>query len=110
LKSFWNSNRFTFPTSTSTGIKTKIQVSQMTAHCLTKAGKGHWLTLREDQVKAKGKGIPTTYWLCITKMKSIGSDVTSSTGHNGSRNVEWLDDPESSYQHQRQQQLESKLC
>ena len=47
----------------STGSRDRIQVSQETADLLVEAGKGRWLTLREDIVIAKGKGEMTTYWL-----------------------------------------------
>ena len=40
----------------STGVRGKIQVSEMTAHLLQKSGKEHWLEPREDMIKAKGKG------------------------------------------------------
>jgi hypothetical protein len=38
-------------------------VSFETAELLENAGKGHWLTEREDLVFAKGKGCLKTYWL-----------------------------------------------
>ena len=47
----------------SNGIKGKIHVSQQTADELTKIGKGHWLTPREDLIEAKGKGKLQTYWV-----------------------------------------------
>lgn len=40
----------------STGMPTKIQLSQETTDLLLAAGKGHWVTQREDKVIAKGKG------------------------------------------------------
>ncbi|KAL7569394.1 hypothetical protein ACA910_010478 [Epithemia clementina (nom. ined.)] len=47
----------------STGIVSKIQISQSTADLLKKAGKGHWITKREGKVEAKGKGMIQTYWV-----------------------------------------------
>mmetsp|Transcript_18031 Transcript_18031/g.27936 ORF Transcript_18031/g.27936 Transcript_18031/m.27936 type:complete len:1210 (-) Transcript_18031:105-3734(-) len=49
----------------STGIKGRIQVSQATADILSKVGKAHWLTPREDTVEAKGKGVMKTYWMAL---------------------------------------------
>jgi class 3 adenylate cyclase len=43
----------------SNGVKGRIQVSQATADELINAGKGNWLTTREDVVMAKGN-----YFLC----------------------------------------------
>jgi class 3 adenylate cyclase len=61
----------------STGKRDKIHISQETAEYLTKAGKQHWLTLREDKVTAKGKGELTTYWLHVTRPKKRGSSIAS---------------------------------
>ena len=47
----------------STGAPNRIQVSLDTADLLTAAGKGHWLSQREDRVFAKGKGEMQTYWV-----------------------------------------------
>jgi hypothetical protein len=60
----------------SNGCVGRIQVSQSTADLLFANGKGHWLTPREDLVKAKGKGLLQTYWCCIPK--SSGSSRTFS--------------------------------
>jgi hypothetical protein len=40
----------------STGIRGKIQCSKETVDLLTEAGKGRWITPREDLITAKGKG------------------------------------------------------
>jgi class 3 adenylate cyclase len=50
----------------STGQRSKIHLSLETAELLKKAKKEHWLTVREDAVFAKGKGLLKTYWLDIT--------------------------------------------
>jgi 3'5'-cyclic nucleotide phosphodiesterase len=63
----------------STGVKNKIQVSETTAACLIEAGKEHWLTPREDSVKAKGKGTMITYWLNISSTKSNTMATASQT-------------------------------
>lgn len=47
-------------------MKGRVQVSEQTAELLFKANKHHWLTKREDKIKAKGKGSLQTYWLDIT--------------------------------------------
>jgi len=44
----------------STGIVSKIQVSENTAALLKIAGKEHWLHKREGKVAAKGKGMPAS--------------------------------------------------
>jgi class 3 adenylate cyclase len=51
----------------STGIKGRIQVSSATAEALKKDNKEAWLTPRDDNVVAKGKGVMSTYWLGIKK-------------------------------------------
>lgn len=58
----------------STGEGNRIQVSDDTAKHLSSAGKQHWLTPREQQVFAKGKGMMSTYWLT----KRPKSDQSSS--------------------------------
>jgi class 3 adenylate cyclase len=40
----------------SNGLPGRIQVSQQTAYLLIDAGKGSWITPREDVIEAKGKG------------------------------------------------------
>ena len=45
----------------STGMVSKIQISQATANLLTKDGKSHWIT--KGKVKSKGKGKVQTYWV-----------------------------------------------
>ena len=40
-----------------------IQCSQKTADLLTRAGKGSWVTKRDEMVQAKGKGMLQTYWV-----------------------------------------------
>jgi hypothetical protein len=47
----------------STGLPSRIQVSQETADLLYASGKGRWLNQRQDTVIAKGKGALTCYWL-----------------------------------------------
>ena len=48
----------------SSGIPGRIHVSQQTAECIRKCGKGHWLVKREDGcVVAKGKGDIQTYFV-----------------------------------------------
>ncbi|GKY98676.1 hypothetical protein MPSEU_000823900 [Mayamaea pseudoterrestris] len=47
----------------STGQRDRVQVSEATANLLIEAGKGSWVTPREDLVSAKGKGQMQTFWL-----------------------------------------------
>jgi len=47
----------------STGQRGFVQVSESTANLLIEAGKGHWLTPREDLVAVKGKGHMRTFFL-----------------------------------------------
>jgi transcription elongation factor len=62
----------------STGVPGRIHVSQSTADALIATGKGHWLTIREDKVEAKGKGLLITYWASIKAGSNVGS-VTGGT-------------------------------
>src|SRR4051812_8590581 len=66
----------------STGMREKIQVSQEAANILTLAGKGHWLTPREDTVNAKGKGVLQTYWLRTQSKQKAGSVASSGGTHS----------------------------
>ena len=63
----------------SLGVKNMIQVSQETADLIAAAGKQHWLTARDDLVKAKGKGELQTYWITPRRRSSI----PRSTNHEG---------------------------
>ena len=47
----------------SNGTPNRIQISQKTAELLIAAGKGAWLTKREELVDVKGKGLMQTYWV-----------------------------------------------
>jgi len=49
----------------STGQVGCIHVSQDTAGALISSGKTHWLKEREDMIKAKGKGVMTTYFVTV---------------------------------------------
>lgn len=69
----------------STGQKGRIQVSQATADILTAAGKGHWLTKREELVEAKGKGSLQTYFVMPT---TSGSRTTRSLEADESKQYE----------------------
>jgi hypothetical protein len=68
----------------STGFPNRIQVSQETADLLEAAGKGGWVTQREDKIVAKGKGHLTTYWLDLRRSatRSVGSRSRSDTSSN----------------------------
>lgn len=47
----------------STGVPTKVQISEQTAELLIKAGKSSWFVPREEKITAKGKGLLQTHWL-----------------------------------------------
>jgi len=68
----------------STGVVSKIQVSQSTADLLKKAGKSHWVTKREGEVEAKGKGKIQTYFV----------DPSGRGGNSVSSGEETIDDDE----------------
>jgi Adenylate and Guanylate cyclase catalytic domain len=67
----------------STGKVDMIHVSTSTAHLLKAAGKGRWVTEREELVLAKGKGSMRTFWLNNNPNKSDnkGSSGNESTTH-----------------------------
>jgi hypothetical protein len=57
----------------SSGARSKIHASSETAAFLQAAGKGEWLTKREDPIQAKGKGQLETYcyWIKFTANKKL---------------------------------------
>ena len=67
----------------STGLAGRIHVSRDTAEILVAAGKEKWITQREDEVFAKGKGKLQTFWLrivaesCNTGSKKSTTSATS---------------------------------
>jgi len=63
----------------STGTPNRIQLSQTTADLLITNGKEHWITKREDKVKAKGKGDLTTYFLLSVKKKTSSTNSASTS-------------------------------
>jgi hypothetical protein len=63
----------------SNGVRERIQVSEASAELLIAAGKGHWVTARDELVAAKGKGDMQTYWVTV-KSSNGKSDVTSTLG------------------------------
>ena len=63
-------------------------MSQATADLLRKAGKGHWVVPRQDQVFAKGIGMIETSWLSMapsgtSEATGTMSDTSSNAGSNG---------------------------
>ena len=62
----------------SCGQAGRIHLSEDTAKELVKHGKKDWLTRREDQIEAKGKGKLTTFWLT----PAGGTGAGSSTGES----------------------------
>jgi len=61
----------------STGKRNYIQVSNSTASLLRASGKEHWITKREDMVRAKGKGLVQTYWVKTSVPPGEKSDENS---------------------------------
>ena len=65
----------------STGSPGRIHISRDTAEILVASGKEKWVTQREDEVFAKGKGTLQTYWLKIlAESHHTGSNMTSMSG------------------------------
>jgi len=58
-----------------TGRPGRIQISSETAELVVKAGKGHWLHMREECVEAKGKGSLRTFWLSCADDTSVGQSL-----------------------------------
>jgi class 3 adenylate cyclase len=63
----------------STGVPTKIHISQETANLLRASGKGHWVCPRETLIEAKGKGMIQTYW---AEPSSSGSHAEGTSASN----------------------------
>jgi Adenylate and Guanylate cyclase catalytic domain len=82
----------------STGIPSKIHVSQETAKLLIDAGKGHWVSSRDTLVQAKGKGTIQTYWAeplstdGHTEVTSVSNNNEGEPGVNQIGLVEWTAD------------------
>ena len=55
------------------GAPNKIQVSKQTANLLQEAGKGDWISPREDEILVKGKGKVSTFWLSVPGLDESGS-------------------------------------
>lgn len=64
----------------STGQGGMIHVSHATAELLTKAGKGHWVSMRPTKVMAKGLGALQTYWLNSAPVESEALSSCYSSG------------------------------
>jgi hypothetical protein len=77
----------------STGVKTKIQVSQESAELIIASGKSAWIKPREERVVAKGKGELQTYWLLPKNQSapSVYSSNSPSEGLSESGHIEALD-------------------
>lgn len=63
----------------SNGLPDKIHMSQATADLLKEAGKNHWLTARDELIKAKGKGDMQTYWATVRSSDGHQSVTTTRT-------------------------------
>lgn len=65
----------------SNGMPGRIHCSQSTADAISSMGRGHWLSLREDKVVAKGKGEMQTYWVNVSSSEATSSGDRSSNGN-----------------------------
>jgi class 3 adenylate cyclase len=74
----------------STGKRGKTHVSQDTANLLTKFGKQHWLTSREEVVYAKGKGELQTYWIHTTRRRHKTTQSTTQSNNEVTRLDDFL--------------------
>lgn len=63
----------------STGIRGRIHISQATANCLVKSGKGNWVKQRQEEVLAKGKGTLTTFWCNVNRGSEEAQSVSASS-------------------------------
>lgn len=61
----------------SNGEPGKIHISSETAEELIKHGCEEWLSVREDQIHAKGKGLMTTYWVIVQNARSTTTRSTT---------------------------------
>jgi class 3 adenylate cyclase len=68
----------------STGENNKIQVTKEFVDELSKAGKLHWYSPRDELVTAKGKGQLQTYWLTLS---STSRSVMSGVSDTGEKEV-----------------------
>lgn len=70
----------------SNGAPNRIHMSEATATLIKAAGKGTWITMREDRIMAKGKGEMQTYWCEPKAAGSVTSSYTLSTSvHTSAR-------------------------
>ncbi|CAB9518478.1 Receptor-type guanylate cyclase gcy [Seminavis robusta] len=75
----------------SNGSPNRIQVSSKTAEALEKAGKGVWMTKRQDPIEAKGKGTMETFWVEPVSGASTHRSAASSVQMNNSHVFEGND-------------------
>ena len=83
---FSNAPLFTFRYSTS--IRNRIQLSHTTALELQKAHKAHWITRREDNIEAQGKGVMETHFLSLQR---TGTTMDKAESHPGTGNKEVME-------------------
>jgi hypothetical protein len=74
----------------STGIKTKIQISQQCAELIIASGKSSWIKPREDIIFAKGKGELKTFWLLPKNLVGTVSTYSPSEGVSEAEHIEPL--------------------
>jgi hypothetical protein len=67
-----------------------IQCSQTTADLLISAGKGSWVTKRDELVQAKGKGMMQTYWV-EPRNRGASSSRSPSVMSDGDNHADPLD-------------------
>jgi hypothetical protein len=74
----------------SNGKPGMIQCSQTTADLLISAGKGSWVTKRDEMVQAKGKGMMQTYWV-EPRNRGASSSRSPSVMSDGDNHADPLD-------------------
>ena len=82
----------------STGLKTRIQISDVTAKLLREQGRSKWVHERESRISVHGKGMMQTYWLETRQesesrtRESYKKFVLSNSNHTGDTHGEFSDD------------------
>jgi hypothetical protein len=61
----------------STGERSRIHISQVTADIIIASGKSNWVMKRQDVVHAKGKGAIQTYWVLGGSAKSAAGNSSN---------------------------------
>jgi hypothetical protein len=90
----------------STGIKTKIQISQQCAELIIASGKSSWIKPREDIIFAKGKGELKTFWLLPKNLVGTVSTYSPSEGVSEAEHIEAYSPSEGAHEAEHIEALE----